>query len=268
MIGKKYVWSLLLGMFILAVISYLISPTSIYSEIIYLLASFSALVAAFFALSAYGLKNTRGKGIAFISTGICCWFLGELLWFILSYIMLIDPYPSVADFFYVIAYPMFFIGILMILWKARIDWNDRRITYFLFAVAIISTMSIYFGGYLAYDPSAGLLENLFGILYNIGDAVLILGSLLILFLAMDLKGGKLFSSWLAFTGGIFLIFVADILFSIYYAPYEENVFLYLQMDHLWIGGYLLVAVCLFRIYYVLKDAEGRISDVEKRKTKS
>ena len=118
---------------------------------VYLLTPLIAIVAGFFTVRAYGFPSEHSRNFMLIIAGLGLWFVGEVIFS--SYTLAgIDPYPSIADIFYLLAYPFLMVGFY---WesrslKARLSSGDRV----LFAVFCLLTAAVVFytGGFPALYP--------------------------------------------------------------------------------------------------------------------
>lgn len=134
-------------------------------------------------------------------------FLGDLTWFILESILLQTPFPSAADVFYLIYYPLFAAGIFSV--PVRRYSDLKSITDLM--IILVASLSAAWVFLVKPTVLAGgnLLEVAVSTLYIIGD-------LIIIFMLMDLivnKLGKFRSKTLyIFLMSIIILIIADILF--------------------------------------------------------
>lgn len=228
---------------------------------LFLVPPFLAVALGLGAMQVYGWRNAHGLSLGLLSLGFGSWFVGEVIWFVLRIIMNIDPYPSVADIFYLLGYPLLFIGLLLELKEQRLEIRDidpftrTLVVFFLF---VLYAFVLYFQLFLAYDPSASLIENFTAISYGLGDFVLIIPAVLVLKTTLDFQKGRLYTPWLAVFTGLFLTLIADLLYSIYTEQYSATLFPYNLIDLFWIGGYLALAYGFFGIRSVIESAHKRL----------
>lgn len=227
-------------------------------EAIYLTPPFFAFIACLIALRTFGLSTSRSLTLIFLTAGIGYWFLGEVLFDYYAYILQSDPYPSAADIFYILAYPMLFFGLVNEIRLAKISWkNLPKPTLFLFSLVALLFASFvgYFGIFQAYNPAETLLNNIVAMSYGVGDLLLILVTILLLVLVWEFRGGKLSRVWLILFFGYTFTLVADILFAIYRDHYTMQEWFYKSLlDTFWILGYLLFAAALFEFSFSIQDA--------------
>lgn len=219
--------------------------------------SLLSTVAGFYAASIYGFDNPHGKSLLYISFGLLFWFIGEVTWDVYEFILNIDPYPSVADFAYLMFYPMFFLGLLNEIRISNFNW--KKLSLFnstLLAIVVIFLVIIvsYFGIYLSYNVDVSFIENSVAIFYGIGDLVLVILSLFVFKLASEYMGGRLSYPWICFLIAIFLMLVADILFAKYNIEYEEGVWYFREfLDLFWNSGFLVFAYSLLTLGLIIKN---------------
>lgn len=221
------------------------------------LASLTGLGAA----AIYGFSNPHGRTHLLLSLGFIAWFIGEVIWFYLRVILNVDPYPSAADIFYLVGYPLLFAGLFNELRQQKISLKDFdpfvRIVLG-FAAVIVGFLVFYFGVFQAFDPSVTVMENLITMSYGLGDLVLIVPAVLILKTTLDYQKGKLFSPWMYLFAGLFLTLVADVLYAVFNDLYSSSVWPYTLIDLFWIAGYLSLAYGFFSVISVIESAHQRL----------
>jgi len=197
-----------------------------------------AVLAGIYAFRKYGIKSIHGMSILLITIGIALWWLGEITWMVFDIVLGIDPFPSTADIFYLAAYPILLIGIVNELRLGKIKWTTKKVISNVIVLLLLFTITYYYGVYMAYDLEATLTENVVAISYGVGDLILVIGSIMLLNLSIEFSGGVFSKAWIMFVIGMLLTWVADVLFAIYYEPYQAGEWLIVQMDHLWTASYL------------------------------
>lgn len=206
------------------------------------------------AVRAYaGIDNPHAKAIAFMALGVFFWFIGDFIWFVFEYFLNQNPFPSIADYFYLLAYPMLLFGMIIELQNNKLTWNAKKIALSTTISLILGIIVIYFGIIRAYIPSDPLLNNLVAMSYGVGDVVLIILASTILMVAVGYRKGRLFYPWLCILIGFFLILAADILFAIYRDEYENFVGMLRNIDLGWISGFLFIAFGFFSIGNAVRE---------------
>ncbi len=100
------------------------------------------------------------------------WVAGDVLW---GYLTLVgaDPFPSVADVFYLARYPLAAIGLAMLVWRrGTVDWRmlcDAAIV----TVALMTVGWVLLVDPLLADPNLAPFERVVALAYPLGDALLL-----------------------------------------------------------------------------------------------
>lgn len=237
------------------VISFLIDWGTFDSEIqktIYLVAPLVTLWAGSRALKAMGWGLGRGSVVWLVQIGIFLWFIAEaiLLWLDINNL---EPYPSWADFFFLIGYPIFLAGVL-------IEWRIFGLQLHKLGWKLLSAMAIialgvaasvgYLGLVVGYDPEQSLFLNFIGISWSLGDLVIGLALMLMFALVWEFREGQIKYSWLAFMlWGVFNL-VADTLYGLFPDALFMSSYLSVSLDAMWVAGYFFIA------YYFLETEYG------------
>jgi diguanylate cyclase (GGDEF)-like protein len=109
-------------------------------------------------------------GIAAIS-----YMMGELIWFYKESILHIDPFPSLADPFYVLFYPLTMAGLLLFPFAPE-NRYQRRMLWLDLAI-VVTTCGMY-TWYFIVTPLTSVyrgLESILGVAYPAGDILLFTG---------------------------------------------------------------------------------------------
>lgn len=262
MIGKKLFTSIIISLLGLTMIGYLGMDgdphQSVINNIFFLSTPLLAVLGGIYAARAYGYKNAHSISFFLIASGLACLFIGEVLFLYYEILLKTDPFPSIADVFYLLSYPLMLIGFLREVreYKMQESSLDKLLLYII--TILLGFVVFYFGIYSAYQPGNSILSNAIAMAYGVGDLFLIIITLNILVLTFGFQGGKLFLAWLTICIGVFLTLVADILFAIYNVPFDEGVWLYRQIDLLWVGGYLGIAYGCFSVGNTIKEIQQKI----------
>ena len=136
--------------------------------------------------------------------------LGDGLWTVYTEVLHAEPFPSLADGFYLAAYPFLAAGLLLLI-RGRSpqgDWTS------LLDATIIATgfgLLVWVFVYVPYvrDPSLSLLERVFTIAYPAGDLLL-----LALAARLAITGGRGTASFRWLLAAMLALVYADVLFSL------------------------------------------------------
>lgn len=250
MSAKKIILSFLFAVYCIAVLlaySTNIIPEEsrmVWANLLYLIAPLFALAAGIYALRKYGIESIHGKTLLYINLGSLSFFIAELLWVVYEIFFETAPSPSIADIFFFAAYPFFLYGIFNELKLGKILWTQKKILTFAAILAILLSITLYFGVYSAYDPEAAIIENTVSIGYGLVDVVMVGASILLIYLAREFRGGAFYASWTLFSAGIISYWLGDVLYAIFYGQYVAGEFLYRQIDYLWLASYFIIGWAL------------------------
>lgn len=231
-----------------------------FENVLYLTAVIATFAAGLYAVSAYGFKSMHGRALGLITAGFGFWLLGETTWIIYDYILHIDPYPSLADFFFIAGYPLIVWGIVKELKLASLQLGKMHKPIMAGIVVLGLTLLIAVSCFeivLAYDSSLTLVEN-FAVVYGFADLILLIPALLVLALAWEYKGGKIFTPWIYIFVGLFLYLTADTFYAVFLTPYLDGVYPFESIDILWIGGYSFTALGLANMGLLLRKVNKQI----------
>ncbi|NBS42114.1 hypothetical protein EBS80_05685 [bacterium] len=214
------------------------------------------------ALLAYG-RGTLRPTLACLALALLSYAVAEGLWVWYQSVLHVDPFPSLADLFYMLAYPLFFAAIVSAIWRARVNWKRiHSATRFLLVVvaALVAFLVAYFGIYRGYHPELSTIANVVSIGYSGADLVLLILCLAVLVLAWEYRGGRLMEFWLLLFAAFSLTLMADIGFSIENAPYIAGDVLTVNvLDSLWILSYLSYAIAAQRMLAYIHAAQRKLA---------
>src|SRR5947208_1567727 len=88
---------------------------------VYILIPLIATISGIFALDMYGYKGPRMRTLLLLTGGMGCWLLGEMLFYSYEFIFHINPFPSIADVFYLLAYPLLLLAFINEIRQAKIS---------------------------------------------------------------------------------------------------------------------------------------------------
>jgi len=222
------------------------------SDWILVIYAFFALVSGYYAFKFHGLKSIQGKALLFLSLGVLFWFLGEFSWAYIEVFMGIEvPFPSIADIFWYIGYPLFGLGLFYI-WKitgASVKCDIKCLSALGFILLLI-IISIYGSYPTIVDVEMTLFEKIVSIGYVILDLILVIGGIFIL---LTFSKGNLVKPWIFIILSLIICTFADISFTFAGSLYESGGLL----DFLWDFDYILLA---FGFFYYRQTIEEAIKD--------
>ncbi len=250
---KRFGW-LALALYLVYVAFYFLQFPHVvhpsFTSYIYLFTPAIAVISGIRTVGIFQLKSAPGQVIGLLALGLFLWLIGEVLFFIFQFIAHTNPFPSAADIFYILAYPILLLGLIkeIKIYGVKLQIENKLLV--LLGSLLIITLAIiigYFDILKAYDSSAPLLNNLIAMGYGVGDFILIIPTFYILRLVMDLKGGQLFYPWMMIMFALFFIMAGDVLFALFNTQYKQYIPAYTLIDLTFIAGYLLFAYSFYFI---------------------
>jgi hypothetical protein len=209
----------------------------------------------------FGLKSSQGWALFFLVLGMFVFALGELTWVYLYYIEGVEPYPSIADVFFLGVYPVSLIGLLIKVKAEKFTLSFANLKkYFIFPVIsfFVAILVVYFGIYSAYVPGDSYASNVVSMLYGVGDLILIFACFFVLIITIEYKKGKMFSPWLLVTLSYSVLLVADVLFSVNKDAYDASVAVTTIIDSIWIVGYFIFGLGMIKFLEIIESQERSI----------
>lgn len=256
---KKYLpAAVLLIYFTVTLLIYLYSdPMGLIANIFYVASGIFAILGSVYTIKIYGFKNPHAQAVLLIAIGLGMKFIAELIWAVLEFGFGVYPFPSIADLFFLLAYPFLLLGLAQEFRINKFNWGICQVFSGTLLAVLLGSLVIYFGVYKAFNPEESLLNNAIAIFYGIGDLVILIMIIGILLIVSEYHKGKLFLPWFQVFLGFLLMLIADILFAIYGPEYEESDGYYRQiLDLAWIGSYLFLAYGIYKIGYVVHKARN------------
>ena len=175
--------------------------------------------------------------------------VAEFLWIGFDIFLSEPPYPSLADIFYLISYPLLFAGVLT---QVRVEKLNLQSSFFGFSSIILFLLmgvTFYFGILQAYDIEASIWLNVVFLAYGIADVFVLVMALLVLNTAFLEKINS--RAWILFALGMASTWIGDLLYALYYEPFNEGVYPYILIDITWVLWYFLMG---FSFLYFVSDS--------------
>nr|MDO8134236.1 hypothetical protein [Candidatus Njordarchaeum guaymaensis] len=204
---------------------------------------FAVVGALIFALVArrFGWSSTRpGLTSIIISIGLVLWVLAESAWLYYEWVGE-EPFPSVADVFYIAGYFPFAVALLLNIRTIRVKFKPSTLALWI-ALSIVTFVAI---ALLAIIPIAQVgigSDTLISMVYPFEDFVIIVLALVIL---LKFRSGEIAQPWGLLVLGFVLEAIGDIWFT-----YAENAGAYAAPYHpldmvLTLGYVTIIASGLF-----------------------
>ncbi|MFN0096254.1 MAG: putative bifunctional diguanylate cyclase/phosphodiesterase [Dehalococcoidia bacterium] len=235
--------TLLAGLALLASAMLILGPLAILPEgqaelaVADLSVAAAAFVASACAFSAARKQSgAERRGWLLLGAGLSIWTLAEVVWSFYDLVLLQDPFPSLADVFYLGAAPPLLVGVTILSSPGRI-WAQVRSMLDGGAITLLAAGLLWHFMVLpAYGAGGTTVEVVFSVAYPLIDIALVAIAALVLF-RVDARGSLLLQ-WLVI-GAISGFVVADVGFA-----WQESRDGYAPgwVDVLWFSGYGLLAL--------------------------
>lgn len=192
-----------------------------------------------------GLKESAGRRWLLVGLAVTSFAIGDIIWMVLELFQELDPYPSLADVFYVLEY-VFFLGAIVLAIRAYSGLvKSKSAAAAGVVVGVLGVAAVYLLLLQPYIFPAGVEElGFWGLvvstLYPVGDVVFMLAPAVTL--AVVIRGlgrGKLAWPWWIVVVGALVFALSDSFYS--YADWAGTGLTPL-MDMGWISANLLFAL--------------------------
>lgn len=232
---------------------------------LYLLISILPVVIGFKSLGQYSSKDKGFSNLLSIILGFLLMSVGEIIWIYFELILDIDPFPSLADLFYVSHYIFIFYGVYRELKSLSFSLKNLPKTTISMFIALSGTLMVivgYFGIIKAYHPEVGIVENIFAIGYGVGDLILLITLLLLSLLLQEFAGGKIVRPWIYLILSILVSISADILFAVYNESYQSyDYFVFNIVDTLWMANYIFAGFFFLEKLQIISDVKLKLKNL-------
>jgi hypothetical protein len=215
---------------------------TIFTDLIYIPITATLVVLSIVSLRGEGFRGNHGKAWIIFSVFAICWFVAETLWTANELVYHTKPFPSSADFFFLIGYPAYFAFSLFYL-RPVIKGISKKMT----VIACLIAISVLIPNlYMTINNSSN--EDQFAIalgeVYPIADAIVLVPSLLGVALFL---GGKVNFLWTLMLIGIFFNVAADTGFQYY--SLDNSYYSGHPIDILFLWGFIVFS---FGVYNYIK----------------
>lgn len=228
-----------LGYVLMGFLCYRFNDSSYFVSLAYVIISFLPVLLGALVVKKFGITSKKGQPLALLVLGFLLWAIGEAIWFVFDYHLGIDPFPSIADYFFISAYLFLFACLIREVRTEKIRPRDlsmqMKLSMFVFLSALSMTVAIIF--FYALQIGTPLLETIIHFFYGFGDITLIIISSLILIIIKEYQGGSYSKAWTLFLFGFLAHLFSDLLFEMLDSIYEGYVALFI--DSFWVLGYIL-----------------------------
>ncbi len=200
-------------------------------------------------------KGAERKILFMVFLGVLFYLMGEIVWAIYAYVLNLDPYPSLADVFYLAGYIPFVAVIIQRLKMQKFKLDLKSSLGLLPGVVIITLTLLLFMG-MSFES---FLEMCVSVAYPVLDGVLISMACMSIIWTKNKVGLKtpIATAWIYLLLSFIFTAAGDIIYP--YAELLENDILWYASDIMFLYGYLFVG--LFAIKY-WEGIKGFIMDAD------
>jgi signal transduction histidine kinase len=195
------------------------------------------------AMAALLMKGRARRAWLLIGIGVLCWGIGETVWTTQSLTTGEIPYPGLADVFYVLGYPLIFLGVLVLPYLRPGRYERLRLSIDA-AAGAVSLVVVMWVAYLNQVVSVGggqsAAETALGLFYPFGDVFL---AIALMILAMRRSEQRLDLRVLFLAVGVALTTGADVAFSLQVAA--ETYVEWAWLDGIWLISYAAFALVAY-----------------------
>lgn len=219
-----------LGLGAIAVAGYLAVPVGLWRDGLYLVVGVGSAVAIGVGIRRH--RPVRTLPWWLMAAGLLTWSVGDLVYTWYERFTAEPPFPSVADAFYLAAYPLLAMGFALLIRGLRSGRDhDGLVDSAIFTVALGLLSWVFLMRPTLADDTATVLEQAIGLAYPLGD-ILLLGVLVRLVTSPGARTPAFVL--LAVAGGLML--AADTIFAILAltSSYDGG-----AVDLLWLGSYVV-----------------------------
>ncbi|HYL66656.1 MAG TPA: hypothetical protein VEU72_05845 [Nitrosopumilaceae archaeon] len=196
------------------------------------------------------MTGSHGKAWLIFTIFAAMWFVAEQIWLVNELVYKEKPFPSSADFFYLLAYPFYFIFSILYIYPFKNAISKKMIVI----TSIIAVTILIPNLYMTFDNNSGESEFaiILGSIYPIADAIVLIPSMI--GTALFFKGKVNFLWSLLLIGMIFEV-VADTAFQ--YFSLDNSYYTGHPVDILFLWSYLLFSFGLYDHIKIFKKSHDK-----------
>ena len=194
-----------------------------------------------------GLTGNHGKAWLLFTVFAVVWFIAEQIWLVNELIYKEKPFPSSADFFYLLGYPFYFIFSLLYIrpFKNAISKKMLVIT------SVIAVMILIPNLYMTFENNSdeSELAIILGAIYPIADAIVLIPAMIGVVLFFR---GKVNFLWSLLLIGMIFEVIADTGFQ--YITLDDSYYTGHPVDILFLWSYLVLSFGLYDHIKIFKKS--------------
>ena len=181
---------LLLAVILAVVVSFIASAQSEWSKTVFMDSATTGVnllaALALFAAALVSRHHSRRLMIAWLILALAqfAYMLGDAIWMVLEVFLHQEPFPSLADGFYIAYYPLFLLGILLLpaYRRTRMEWVKTSLDLAIVLLAASLTFwNFLLGPLVSLGGEESLLTDLLSLAYPVGDLLLLWAVLVVIY---------------------------------------------------------------------------------------
>jgi hypothetical protein len=209
-------------------------------------------------LAKYGIRGDFGKALVCFVLFVILWFVAERVWMIDELVYHVDPWPSKADFFWLVGYPSYFAFTIFYLRPFKKLISIRLLTLVFGLVAVLGASMTYYATLQQSDISYS--DMLLGLSYPIFDSFLLVPIALGLILFVK---GQVNFVWSCLMFGMLSFVIADYGFLIFSLDTSYHTGHPIDIPYLWAYLFFLFGVINYAKIFRKQNSEIRFEDQDK-----
>ena len=203
----------------------------------------------------HGVTGNHGKAWIAFAVFSACWFIADQVWLVEELFYHQKPFPSAADFFYIVGYPFYFIFAILYLKPFRkLITKKMIILSSLVSIAILAP-SMYWT--LEGNSDEDQFSIILGAIYPVADSIVLVPALIGVRLFF---GGKVNFLWSLMLVGILVEVAADTGFQ--YFSLDDSMYTGHPVDILFLWSYMLLSFGIYDNIKVFKSKMNSYKDTE------
>ena len=213
------------------------------------------VVLSILSVKRHGLQGSHGK--AWISFAIfsAMWFIAEQVWSVLELFYNQKPFPSIADFFYIVGYPAYFIFAILYIRPVKKAITKKILIFSLLVAVAVLVPSLYMT--FENNSDEDKLSIIISAFYPIADATVLVPALIGVSLFF---GGKVNFLWSLMLVGIILEVAADTGFQ--YFSLDNSLYTGHPVDILFLWSYVVLVFGVYDHVKIFKTEKKSFHDKE------
>lgn len=186
----------------------------------------------------------------YLTFGLGLWTVGEFIWFFYENVLgILNPFPSIADFFWVAGYIPLTVAIFIYTQNIRAKTVLQNISVSIVGTIVSAVALTAVFGAKIFPQGTGIVEGILAMAYPIADVVLFVLSLHLIALIMKCKDAKKcdkaeIASWAYLAAGFLVLTVADVIMGQSFVS-DESLAGHI-VNIIYVTTYLFIALSAFK----------------------